>query len=142
MKRNKAPLWGALTGAFLLLAGAAVWLEGAALLSSDRLTGALTGIGFGGGAFCLSHMLGELYFLRKPQARRAQEIQEKDERNRAIRGEAAYRALLNSTPVFIAEWCLLLVLDVSGWIYLLVALAFLANYGCYLYHMLKLQTTM
>lgn len=142
MKRSKAVLWGVLTAAFFLLALSAALLERAGVSLTDQLGGALTGIGTGGWAFCLTHFLTELYFRFRPKARRAQEIGEKDERNRAIRGEAAYRALLNSSAVFLAEWLVLLVLDVPAWIYLLVAAAYLANFGCYLYHVLKLQNRM
>lgn len=81
MKRSKAVLWGVLTAAFFLLALSAALLERAGVSLTDQLGGALTGIGTGGWAFCLTHFLTELYFRFRPKARRAQEIGEKDERN-------------------------------------------------------------
>lgn len=142
MKRNKAVLWGVLMGLCGLMAVTALVLEEMGRMPSERLGGVLMGAGAGIGCFCLSQFLMELHYRRNEKARRMAEIDEKDERSRAIRGEAGYRALLAGTPIFITEWVILLVLDVSIWVFLLVCAAYVTQFGVYLYHLLRLHSRM
>ena len=142
MRRNKAAFWGVLMGLCVLLAAAAPALESMGRMPSERLGGVLMGAGTGLGCFCLSRFLLELHYRRNEKARRMAEIDEKDERSRAIRGEAGYRALLAGTPIFLAEWLILLMLDVSIWVFLLACAAYLAQFGVYLYHLFRLQGRM
>ena len=68
-----------------------------------------------------------------------EEREEKDERNRQIRGIAAYRALLAATPIFLVQWVILLVMDVPMAALVVVMLAYLALFGVYLCQLVRLQ---
>ena len=79
------------------------------------------------------------HYRRNEKARRAAEREEKDERNRQIRGIAAYRALLAATPIFLVQWVILLVMDVPMAALVVVMLAYLALFGVYLCQLVRLQ---
>ena len=72
-------------------------------------------------------------------SRRAAEREEKDERNQMLRGIAAYRSLLAATPIFIAEWVILLVMDAPMAVLVVVMLAYLAHFVIYMYQLVRLQ---
>ena len=79
------------------------------------------------------------HYRRNEKARRAAEREEKDERNRQIRGIAAYRALLAATPIFLVQWVILLAMDVSIAVMVVVMLAYLAHFVIYMYQLVRLQ---
>ena len=79
------------------------------------------------------------YYRRNEKARRTAEREEKDERNQMLRGIAAYRVMLATTPIFIIQWVILLALDVSMAVMVVVMLAYLAHFVIYMYQLVKLQ---
>lgn len=137
--KNKFRLFAGLTALFFLVAAGAFVLDRLGLMPWDRMGGVLMGLGAGGGCFCLSNAAFARYYQKNEKARRTAEIEEKDERTQIIRGQASYRALLASTPIFLAVWAVLLSLDVSLWAILAVCAGYLAHFGVYLYHLIKLQ---
>ena len=56
-----------------------------------------------------------------------------------LRGIAAYRSLLAATPIFIAEWVILLAMDAPMAVLVVVMLAYLAHFVIYLYQLVRLQ---
>ncbi len=138
--KNKALRFGAAAAVLLGLAAVVVLLDKTGLLTlPDNVGGMIVGLGTGFGVFCLSNALFARYYDHNEKARRAAEIEDKDERTQAIRGQASYRALLADTPIFLAVWAALLILDVSLWALLLVCAGYLAHFGVYFYHLCKLQ---
>ena len=56
-----------------------------------------------------------------------------------LRGIAAHRCLLATTPIFIIQWVILLALDVSIAVMVVVMLAYLAHFVIYMYQLVRLQ---
>lgn len=137
--KNKLWLYSALSVFFLLLVVAGRLL-GAHL--PDRWGGLLAGGGMGLGVFFLTNALMEGYYTKNKKARRMMEVEDKDERTQSIRGMAAYRSLVASTPVFLCVWLVLLFLDVPLAATLTVCAGYMANFGIYMYHLVKLQKEM
>ena len=98
----------------------------------------LGGLLAGGGLLTVKALFAR-HYRRNEKARRAAEREEKDERNRQIRGIAAYRALLAATPIFLVQWVILLVMDVPMAALVVVMLAYLALFGVYLCQLVRLQ---
>ena len=94
-------------GGILLLAGAALLLLG--LLLGDRVLDAMGGMLFGAGsglmAMGLSRLLTARYDARHPQQARRSEIEQRDERNVAIRRRAqAVAGEALQWAVIVAAW--------------------------------------
>ena len=94
-------------GGILLLAGAALLLLG--LLLGDRVSDAMGGMLFGAGsglmAMGLSRLLTARYDARHPQQARRSEIEQRDERNVAIRRRAqAVAGEALQWAVIVAAW--------------------------------------
>ena len=119
---------------FLVLVGDNLGLE------LPRLAGGL--LAGGGGALCglltVKALLAR-HYRRNEKARRAAEREEKDERNQMLRGIAAHRVMLATTPIFIIQWVILLALDVSIAVMVVVMLAYLAHFVIYMYQLVRLQ---
>lgn len=139
--KNKLWLYATLSTLFLLLAAGAIVLDSFAPLP-DPWDGLLMGGGVGLGVFFLSQALMEGYYVKNKKARRMMEVEDRDERTQSIRGMAAYRSLIASTPVFLCVWLVLLFLDVPLAATLTVCAGYLVNFGIYLYHLVKLQKEM
>lgn len=118
----------------LVLAGENLGLE------LPRLVGGLLAGGGGalGGLLTVKALFAR-YYRRNEKARRTAEREEKDERNQMLRGMAAYRCLLATTPVFIIQWVILLMMDVSMAVMAVVMLAYLAHFVIYMYQLVRLQ---
>ncbi len=109
-------------------------------LELPRLAGGLLAGGGGalGGLLTVKALFAR-YYRRNEKARRTAEREEKDERNQMLRGIAAYRVMLATTPIFIIQWVILLALDVSMAVMVVVMLAYLAHFVIYMYQLVKLQ---
>ena len=119
---------------FLVLVGDNLGLE------LPRLAGGLlAGAGGALGGLLTVKALLARHYRRNEKARRAAEREEKDERNQMLRGIAAYRSLLAATPIFIAEWVILLAMDAPMAVLVVVMLAYLAHFVIYLYQLVRLQ---
>ena len=118
----------------LVLAGDSLGLE------LPRLAGGLLAGGGGalGGLLTVKALFAR-HYRRNEKARRTAEREEKDERNQMIRGIAAYRCLLATTPIFIIQWVILLVMDVPMAVMVVVMLAYLAHFVIYMYQLVRLQ---
>lgn len=118
----------------LVLAGDSLGLE------LPRLAGGLLAGGGGalGGLLTVKALFAR-HYRRNEKARRAAEREEKDERNQMLRGIAAHRSLLAATPIFIAEWVVLLVMDAPMAVLVVVMLAYLAHFVIYMYQLVRLQ---
>lgn len=137
--KNKLRLYTVLTVlCFLLVAGGRLLDE----RLPDRWGGLLAGGGMGLGVFFLTNALMEGYYAKNKKARREMEVEDKDERTRSIRGMAAYRSLVASTPVFLCVWLVLLFLNVPLAATLMVCAGYAVNFGIYMYHLVKLQKEM
>ena len=109
-------------------------------LELPRLAGGLlSGAGGALGGLLTVKALFARYYRRNEKARRTAEREEKDERNQMLRGIAAYRVMLATTPIFIIQWVILLVLDVSMAVLLVVMAAYLAHFVIYMYQLVRLQ---
>ena len=123
------------------------WLVLLLLLVGDNLGlelprlagGLLAGAGGALGGLLTVKALFVRYYRRNEKARRAAEREEKDERNQMLRGIAAHRCLLATTPIFIIQWVILLALDVSIAVMVVVMLAYLAHFVIYMYQLVRLQ---
>ena len=119
---------------FLVLVGDNLGLE------LPRLAGGLlAGAGGALGGLLTVKALLARHYRRNEKARRAAEREEKDERNQMLRGIAAYRTLLAATPIFIAEWVILLAMDAPMAVLVVVMLAYLAHFVIYMYQLVRLQ---
>lgn len=119
---------------FLVLVGDNLGLE------LPRLAGGLlAGAGGALGGLLTVKALLARHYRRNEKARRAAEREEKDERNQMLRGIAAYRSLLAATPIFIAEWVILLAMDAPMAVLVVVMLAYLAHFVIYMYQLVRLQ---
>ena len=109
-------------------------------LELPRLAGGLLAGGGGalGGLLTVKALFAR-HYRRNEKARRAAEREEKDERNQMLRGIAAYRSLLAATPIFIAEWVILLAMDAPMAVLVVVMLAYLAHFVIYMYQLVRLQ---
>ena len=117
--------------------GAAVsWLAVLLVLVGDNLGVKLPPLA--GGLLTVKALFAR-HYRRNEKARRAAEREEKDERNQLIRGIAAYRCLLATTPIFIIQWVILLVMDVPMAVMVVVMLAYLAHFMIYMYQLVRLQ---
>ena len=56
-----------------------------------------------------------------------------------LRGIAAHRVMLATTPIFIIQWVILLAMDVSIAVMVVVMLAYLAHFVIYMYQLVRLQ---
>ena len=99
-------------------------------LELPRLAGGL--LAGGGGALC-GLLTVKALFARHYRRN------EKAERNQMLRGIAAYRSLLAATPIFIAEWVILLAMDAPMAVLVVVMLAYLAHFVIYMYQLVRLQ---
>lgn len=131
----------AVTG-WLLVIAFIVLDKTALLVLPDFATGLMAGGGAALGSLCLVNALFLRYYQKNEKARRAAEVEERDERNRMLRGMAAYKATLASTPIFLVEWVVLLIMDPPTPVLLLVCAAYLIHFGVYMYHVVKLQKEM
>ena len=109
-------------------------------LELPRLAGGLLAGGGGalGGLLTVKALFAR-HYRRNEKARRAAEREEKDERNQMLRGIAAHRVMLATTPIFIIQWVILLALDVSIAVMVVVMLAYLAHFVIYMYQLVRLQ---
>ena len=128
--------------------GAAVsWLAVLLVLVGDNLGvklpplagGLLSGAGGALGGLLTVKALFARHYRRNEKARRTAEREEKDERNQMIRGIAAHRVMLATTPIFIIQWVILLVMDVPMAVMVVVMLAYLAHFVIYMYQLVRLQ---
>ena len=78
-------------------------------------------------------------FYQGDRSPNAAEREEKDERNQMLRGIAAHRVMLATTPIFIIQWVILLAMDVSIAVMVVVMLAYLAHFLIYMYQLVRLQ---
>ena len=133
------------------LLSALCWLAAVAVIVLDKwevlvlpktLGGLLAGGGAGLGSLLAVNAVIARYYSKHEKAQKDFEVGERDERNQAIRGKAAYRALVSATPIFITEWVILLVMDLPPAVLMLVCAGYLAHFGVYLYHVVKLQKEM
>lgn len=138
--KNKGSAFGLGAALLLGLAAAVVVLDKTGLLIlPDQVGGIVVGLGAAFGMLCLTNALSVRYYRRNEKARREAEIEEKDERTQTIRGLASYRTLRCSNVVYLLTWVALIMLDVPLPALLVVCLGYLANFGVYLYHLVKLQ---
>ena len=140
--KHKLRFYTALTALFLMLAVAAYLLDRFAAPLPNQWSGLLIGGGVGLGVFFLSKVLMERYYVKHEKARREMEVEDRDEHTQSIRGMAAYRSMTAGTPIFLCVWLVLLFLDVPLAATLTVCAGYLANFGVYLYHLVKLQKEM
>ena len=105
----------------------------------EALGGLLVGGGAALGALLLVNGVIGRYYACNDRARREQEITEKDERVKAIRGLAAYRALQASSPIYLVVWAILLALEVSLPALLVVCGGYVAGFGVYVWALVKYE---
>lgn len=137
--KNKLWLYSSLSVLFFLLVAVGRLLDAHL---PDRWGGLLAGGGIGLGVFFLTNALMEGYYAKNKKARRMMEVEDRDERTQSIRGMAAYRSLIASTPVFLCVWLVLLFVDAPLSATLAVCGGHLVNFGIYMYHLVKLQKEM
>lgn len=140
--KNKARIYSLLGVLGWLTAIAVIVLDKTVLEVPKVLGGLLAGGGAGVGSLFAVNALMTRYYQKNEKARKAAEVEERDERSQAIRGMAAYRALVASTPIFILEWILLLLMDLPLPALLVVAAGYMAHFFVYMRQIARLQKEM
>lgn len=137
---KKKGLYAALTAI-----GAALLILGGVLIKTSGLS-TLPYLLIGCGAGCLGHGTGELINMRmrkkSPDWAKAQEIEENDERNLALRDKAQAGAYRLSLPVYGALFMALALMDAEIKVLLLLIAAYLFICGSSVYYRIKYEKEM